>query len=81
MRGILEKRMLYLVKWNKFFNFAPDITNYFIALTRHMMKKKDYQKPSTMVVEMRQRAQLLAGSGGLGQPGGYPSGGDPFTNP
>ena len=36
------------------------------------MKKKNYEKPTVKVVELRQRPQLLVGSGGLGASrGGY----------
>ncbi len=41
------------------------------------MKRKDYEKPSMKVYELRQHPQLLAGSG-LGNPDNYPNGGDPF---
>ena len=43
------------------------------------MKKKQYEKPSMKVVLLQQRAQLLAGSGGLGEPNNYPGGGNPFV--
>ena len=43
------------------------------------MKKKLYEKPTTKVVMLKQQPQLLAGSGGLGEPSGYPGGGDPFN--
>ena len=42
------------------------------------MTKKHYEKPTTKVVMLQQRAQLLAGSNGLGQPNNYPGGGNPF---
>ena len=42
------------------------------------MKKKIYEKPTMKVVMLQQRALLLAGSGGLGEPTNYPGGGDPF---
>ena len=42
------------------------------------MTKKLYEKPTTKVVMLQQRAQLLAGSNGLGQPNNYPGGGNPF---
>ena len=42
------------------------------------MKRKDYQKPTTRVVELQQRTMLLAGSG-LNDPNDYTPGGDPFT--
>jgi len=41
------------------------------------MKKKEYERPTMDVVEVKQQAQLLAGSG-LGNPEDYPDGGDPF---
>ena len=45
------------------------------------MKKKDYESPTMDVVEVKQQAQLLAGSAKSGQmddPDDYSSGGDPF---
>ena len=42
------------------------------------MKKKEYERPQTHVVELRVMNQLLAGSG-LGDPSDYPGGGDPFN--
>ncbi len=42
------------------------------------MKKKEYEKPSVQVVLLKQRPQLLAGSG-LNDPSDYPDGGDPFV--
>ena len=41
------------------------------------MKRKDYQKPTAVVVEVKQQQQLLTGSG-LGDPSDYPDGGDPL---
>jgi hypothetical protein len=41
------------------------------------MKKRDYEKPSMKVVELKQRTMLLAGS--LNDPENYPDGGDPFN--
>ncbi len=41
------------------------------------MKRKDYEKPSMKVYELKQQPQLLVGSG-LGNPDNYPNGGDPF---
>ena len=35
------------------------------------MKKKDYQKPTTQVVMMKQQQQLLAGSGVQSMRSGY----------
>ncbi len=43
------------------------------------MKKKDYQKPSMVVVELQRRALLLAGSGGMNNPDDYGNGGNPFS--
>ena len=39
------------------------------------MKRKDYQKPTTRVVELQHRPMILAGSGenGGGMPGGEPA--------
>ena len=42
------------------------------------MTKKLYEKPSMKVVLLRQRAQLLVGSG-LNDPSDYPGGTDPFA--
>jgi hypothetical protein len=42
-------------------------------------EKKPYVKPSMKVYPMRQTPQLLAGSGGLGNPDDYNNGGDPFN--
>ena len=41
-------------------------------------KKKEYEKPSMRVFPLRQKPQLLAGSG-LGNPDDYPNGGNPFA--
>ena len=41
------------------------------------MKKKMYEKPSMQVFELKQKQQLLAGSG-LNDPSDYPDGGDPL---
>ena len=44
------------------------------------MKKKDYERPSIEVVELKQQAQLLAGSGGGVNPNDpYTPGGNPFN--
>lgn len=46
------------------------------------MKRKDYQKPTMRVVELRQKCCILAGSGqgkGLTSPNNYEDGGDPFA--
>ena len=40
-------------------------------------KKKQYEKPSMQVFDLKQQPQLLAGSG-LGNPSDYPDGGDPL---
>ena len=42
------------------------------------MKKKLYEKPTTMVYKLKQQPQLLAGSG-LGNPDDYPGQPDPFA--
>ena len=45
------------------------------------MNKKDYQSPTTKVVQLRQQPQLLAGSqldGQLNNPDDYMPGDDPF---
>ena len=41
-------------------------------------QKKQYEKPSMQVFELKQQPQLLAGSG-LNDPSDYPNGGDPFN--
>ena len=41
------------------------------------MKRKDYQKPATEVIELKHQAALLTGS--LGDPDDYASGFDPFS--
>ena len=41
-------------------------------------KKKQYEKPSMQVFDLKQQPQLLAGSG-LGNPDDYPNGGNPFA--
>ena len=46
------------------------------------MKKKDYERPSMEVVELKQQQQLLAGSsagGGMNPNDPYTPGGDPFN--
>ena len=40
-------------------------------------QKKQYEKPSMQVFDLKQQPQLLAGSG-LGNPSDYPDGGDPL---
>lgn len=45
------------------------------------MKRKEYEKPTMEVVELKQQAQLLAGSpqnGQMNNPDDYHNGGDPF---
>ena len=42
------------------------------------MKRKEYERPTIDVVELKQQQQLLAGSG-LNDPTDYPDGGDPFA--
>ena len=42
-----------------------------------MTEKRKYAKPSMKVYELKQRAQLLAGSG-LNDPTDYPGSGNPF---
>ena len=44
------------------------------------MKRKEYERPTMQVVELKQQPQLLAGSG-LNDPTDYPDGGDPFAEP
>ena len=41
-------------------------------------KKKEYEKPSMQVFELKQQPALLVGSG-LGDPNDYDNGGDPFN--
>ena len=46
------------------------------------MKRKDYEKPTMQVVEVRQQVQLLAGSaasGGMNPNEPYTPGGDPIN--
>ena len=46
------------------------------------MRKKEYERPSIEVVELKQQAQLLAGSGGGVNPNSpYEPGGDPMAQP
>ena len=42
------------------------------------MKKKDYQKPTILVVKLQRQAQLLAGSNGLNSPSPFENGGNPI---
>ena len=35
------------------------------------MKKKEYEKPTMQVVELKQQLALLAGSGGMNPPSSY----------
>ena len=42
------------------------------------MKRKDYQKPTMQIVQLKQQQALLAGS--LGDPDDYGNGGDPFNS-
>jgi len=44
------------------------------------MKKKEYERPTMQVVQLKQQPTLLAGSG-LNDPTDYPGGGDPFAEP
>ena len=41
-------------------------------------KKREYEKPSMKVFELKRQPQLLVGSG-LGDPNDYDNGGDPFN--
>ena len=41
-------------------------------------RKKQYEKPSMRIFPLRQKPQLLAGSG-LGNPNDYPGSGDPYN--
>ena len=43
-----------------------------------MKKKRLYEKPAMQVFELKQQPQLLQSSDGLGNPFGYPYGGDPL---
>ena len=43
------------------------------------MKRKEYEVPTMQVVEVKQQAQLLAGSG-LGNPEDYLQEDDPFSS-
>ena len=44
------------------------------------MKRKEYEKPTMLVVELKGQQQLLSGSGGdqLNDPDDYTDGGDPI---
>ena len=44
-----------------------------------MTQKRIYEKPAVQVFELKQRPQLLAGSGGLENPSGFPNEGDPLA--
>ena len=44
-----------------------------------MTQKRIYQKPVIQVFELKQQSQLLAGSGGLENPSGFPNEGDPLA--
>ena len=44
-----------------------------------MTQKLIYQKPVIQVFELKQQSQLLAGSGGLENPSGFPNEGDPLA--
>ena len=46
-----------------------------------MTQKLIYQKPAVQVFELKQQSQLLAGSGDLENPSGFPNEGDPLTEP
>ena len=41
-------------------------------------KKREYEKPSMQVFELKQQPALLVGSG-LNDPSDYPNGGNPFA--
>ena len=45
------------------------------------MKRKEYERPTMQVVELKQQPQLLAGSttGNMNDPADYDGGGDPFN--
>ena len=45
-----------------------------------MTQKQIYQKPATQVFELKQQSQLLAGSGGLENPSGFPLEDDPLAS-
>ena len=44
-----------------------------------MTQKRNYQKPVIQVFELKQQLRLLAGSGGLENPSGFPNEGDPLA--
>lgn len=44
-----------------------------------MTQKLIYQKPAVQVFELKQQLRLLAGSGGLENPSGFPDEGDPLA--
>ena len=58
-------------------NIIHYITN---NLNKKSMKKKEYERPTMQVVQLKQQPTLLAGSG-LGNPEDYSDGGDPFAEP
>ena len=43
------------------------------------MRKKEYERPTMQVVELKQQLALLAGSGGMDPNAPYTPGGDPLT--
>ena len=45
------------------------------------MKRKEYERPTMQVVQLKQQPQLLAGSttGNMNAPADYDDGGDPFN--
>ena len=43
------------------------------------MKRRDYTKPTTKVVELRQTGMLMTSGKGLTSPSDYADGGDPFA--
>ena len=48
-----------------------------IALMKTKQNKKEYEKPVMQVCEFQSRTHLLQ----MSNPGNYPDGGDPWTNP
>ena len=43
------------------------------------MKKKEYERPTMQVVELKQQSTLLAGSGGMDPNDPYTPGGNPLA--
>ena len=44
------------------------------------MKRKDYEKPTMLVVQLQQQYIICTSPGGLNDPTDYEDGGDPFSS-